>query len=134
METRNYSEALNEGYKRLHSQIEVELAKPENAEIQERDIVKKSVIEVVQSIKAIQPVEEKKEEKSVELHVIPKYAESQPEILRKEIEMLTESAVNNSFEQAVRESLKHSLFVQDAFHDALVDKLIPEMKKRGILK
>lgn len=134
MEIRNYSEALNEGYKRLHSQIEVERAKPENAEIQERDIVKKSVVGVVQSIKATQPTEEKKEEKPVELHVIPEYAEKEPEMLRKEIETLVESAANNGLEQAVQESLKHSSFVQDAFHDALVDKLIPEMKKRGILK
>ena len=134
METRNYSEALNEGYKRLHTQIEVERAKPENAEIQERDIVKKSVVGVVQAIKTTQPAEEKKEEKPAELHVIPEYAEREPEMLRKEIEALVESAANNGLEQAVQESLKHSSFVQDAFHDALVDKLIPEMKKRGILK
>jgi len=134
METRNYSETLNDGYKRLHAQIEVERAKPENLEVQEREIVKKSVIGVVQSIKTTVPLEEKKEEKQPEFHVIPQYAEQESEALRKEIEALVESAANNGLEQAVQESLKHSSFVQDAFHDALVDRLIPELKRRGILK
>jgi len=134
METRNYSEALNEGYKRLHSQIEVERAKPENTEIQERDLIKKSIVGVVQSVKATQPVEEKKEEKPVELHVIPEYANDEPEAIRKEIETLVELAANNGLERAIQSSLKHSAFIQDAFHDALVDKLIPELRKRGILK
>ncbi|MFA5870724.1 MAG: hypothetical protein WC842_02465 [Candidatus Paceibacterota bacterium] len=135
METRNYSEALTEGYKRLHAQIEVERAKPENLEIQEREIVKKSVVGVVQSIKTSSPsTEEKKEEKQPELHVIPEYVERESNALKEEIEALVESAANKGLEQAVQASLKHSAFVQDAFHDALVDRLIPELKKRGILK
>jgi hypothetical protein len=133
METRNYSEALNEGYKRLHSQIEVERAKPENAEVHEREIVKKSVVSVVQSIKKTQPTEEKKEETQSELHVIPQYAEQEPEALKKEIETLVELAANKGLEQAVQVSLKCSSFVQDAFHDALVDNLVPELKKRGMI-
>ena len=34
----------------------------------------------------------------------------------------------------LKESRKYSPFIQDAFHDALADKLIPEMEKRGLLK
>jgi len=34
----------------------------------------------------------------------------------------------------VREAKRQPPFVEDAFHDALVDKLLPELKKRGIIK
>lgn len=34
---------------------------------------------------------------------------------------------------ALRESKKYSPFIQDAFHDALADKILPELEKRGII-
>ena len=37
-------------------------------------------------------------------------------------------------EVALKEAGKQTPFIEDAFHDALVDKLLPELKKRGIVK
>lgn len=51
-----------------------------------------------------------------------------------EVEKLMDLVIHKGILKALKESKKHSPFIQDAFHDALADKLLPELKKRGILK
>lgn len=56
-----------------------------------------------------------------------------PQAVQIEVEKLIDLVFHDSLERAVREAQKHPPFVEDAFHDALVDVLIPELKKRGAL-
>lgn len=51
-----------------------------------------------------------------------------------EVEKLMDLVIHKGILKALKESKKHPPFIQDAFHDALADKLLPELKKRGILK
>lgn len=47
---------------------------------------------------------------------------------------LLETTLKNGLLRGLRASRKYSPFVQDAFHDALIDKLLPELERRGFLK
>ena len=50
------------------------------------------------------------------------------------IEKLLGIAATGDIVGAVRMAKKYPPFLEDAFHDALADKLIPELKKRGIIR
>lgn len=54
-------------------------------------------------------------------------------VAQKEVEQLVKLAFEKRIETAVREAEKKSPHVLDAFHDALVDQFLPELKKRGLL-
>ena len=50
------------------------------------------------------------------------------------MEHLLQIATDDDVVKAVKEAKKYPPFIEDAFHDALIDKFLPEMKKRGIIK
>lgn len=141
METRNYSESLNKSFEKLGVHIQEVRAHPESAEKTEREIVKQSLDRVVkETVSAVPPKDISPNSAPVtnasttSVHVIPEYAEGESEVIKEEIEHLVESAIANGIEGAIKESLRHPAFIQDAFHDALIDKLMPEMEKRGMIK
>ena len=65
---------------------------------------------------------------------LPQYAESAPAETKLEVEYLLDVAFHQGIVKATSEAMKSNPFVLDAFHDALVGKLYPELQKRGILK
>ena len=69
-----------------------------------------------------------------ESSVLPKYLETSPEPqVELEVEKLIDMVFHDGIERALKESKRHAPFVQDAFHDSLVDRLLPELKKRGVI-
>ncbi|MFH1161791.1 MAG: hypothetical protein V1696_00740 [Candidatus Jorgensenbacteria bacterium] len=68
--------------------------------------------------------------------ILPDYAGGGvvPAEVRLEVERLVDLVFDKCLSAGIREAKRHGPFVQDAFHDALVDKLLPELEKRGILK
>ncbi len=66
---------------------------------------------------------------------LPDYMEEEDvdEQTERIIESLLQVVVDGGIMKALRDSRKYPPFVQDAFHDALADKLIPELEKRGKL-
>ena len=42
--------------------------------------------------------------------------------------------MHKGIEKAAAEAKKSNPYVLDAFHDALVEKLYPELQRRGVLK
>lgn len=50
----------------------------------------------------------------------------------KKIETLVNIAFEKNLDEAINLSKKESPFIEDAFHDALTEKLVPELKKRGV--
>jgi hypothetical protein len=65
---------------------------------------------------------------------LPAYAQNAPAEVKLEIEYLLDVALKKGIGPALTESQKSPAFVQDAFHDALVGRLYPELQKRGIVK
>ncbi len=54
--------------------------------------------------------------------------------VREKVEELVEMTLRDGLEKGLREAKKQTPFIEDAYHDALVDKLLPELKKRGLIK
>lgn len=55
------------------------------------------------------------------------------EEIKRAVEGLIELAFKRGIGVAISLARKTNPFVEDAFHDALVDKLLPELKKRGFI-
>src|SRR3989344_7133277 len=53
---------------------------------------------------------------------------------KKAVGTLVHMVFTEGLDHAVRASKKYPPFLEDAFHDALVDRLVPGLKKRGVLK
>ena len=64
---------------------------------------------------------------------LQKYTTGAPPEIRLEVEYLVDVALHKGVETALNEASKASPYVLDAVHDALVGKLYPELKRRGIV-
>ncbi len=53
--------------------------------------------------------------------------------MREAVMRLAEVALHGDLKGALQDARKFSPYLEDAFHDALVDKVLPEMKKRGLI-
>ncbi len=53
---------------------------------------------------------------------------------REKIEKLVALFMEKGLMSALREAKKQTPFIEDAFHDTLVNSLLPELKKRGMLE
>ena len=53
---------------------------------------------------------------------------------KKAVEELVNLVFSKGLDEGVRFAKKYPPFIEDAFHDALTERLIPELKRRGILK
>ncbi|KKU94103.1 MAG: hypothetical protein UY26_C0003G0253 [Candidatus Jorgensenbacteria bacterium GW2011_GWA1_48_13] len=137
METKNFDENLEKSLSRLGKQIETESRVPEAKELHEKELVKLSLKSIAEESKSERSTEEEsappvREPKAT---LLPSYLQNDgvPENVKTEIEGLINLVFAEGLEKALVEAERHGPFVEDAFHDALVDKLLPELKKRGIL-
>ncbi len=136
VQIRNFSESLERDLSRLHSEVEGQRAVHEAAGVQEREIVKRSVeayaekvapTASTQSVPATAPA-------SAAPSPLPDYLMKEgAEGAKKEVERLVALVFAEDISTAVKEARKQPPFIQDAFHDALTDKLMPELKRRGIV-
>ncbi len=129
VKVQHFSESLEGNFRELGIEISRQKENPERAKLPEREIVKHAI----QSIAVTDPEEVKREvEKKSES--LPSYLlrDENPD-LAKEVEDLVTLAFQDGIVEAVKKARKHPPFVEDALHDALVDKVIPELKKRGLL-
>ncbi len=65
---------------------------------------------------------------------LPDYAQSEPADVKLKIEKLLDMAWHKGIRNAAKEAALAGPLVLDAFHDALIDKLYPELQKRGLLR
>ncbi len=70
-----------------------------------------------------------------ESELLPEYMESKEVAAEaaSAIETLLKLVLRKGIVAGLKESKKYSPFIQDAFHDVLADKLIPELEKRNLL-
>lgn len=71
---------------------------------------------------------------SASTSALPDYAKNEPIEVKIRIEKLLEMAWHKGIKQASQEAINAGPLVLDAFHDAVIDKLYPELKKRGLVK
>lgn len=66
--------------------------------------------------------------------LLPKYLAdgANPEAAH-EVSILLDLAIHGDVRKALRVARKRTPFVEDAFHDALVDNVLPQMRQRGLI-
>lgn len=136
VKVRDFNEKFERNLNELGARMEVERQKPEARGLNEGELLK-------QSLKSLAATTVMKEEKTappapVPLNqtVLPAYLDDEAgaEKVKAEVGQLVSLVFQKGLEAALTAAGRHSPFVEDAFHDALVDKLLPELKKKGIIK
>ena len=64
---------------------------------------------------------------------LPEYLKSESPEVKLKVEKLLDLAWHKGIQRAAKEAAISGPLVLDGFHDALIDKLYPELKKRGLL-
>ena len=143
----NFDEKLEQDIQRVGAKVEQIKEGLESERFEKKEAVKQSVrkladediqkeTEEISSAKASEdePSFAKASEDEKERY-FPDYVEEKDvdEQTKQIIEALLQLTVDKGILTALRQSKKCSPFIQDVFHDALADKLIPELEKRGIL-
>lgn len=133
-EIRNFHEALEKDLQRLTAEIKERQTALEAKEVSGEEVLKKSLEifkEPALPVSAQPPTDEHLTES-----FLPAYLTGQnvDEKIKLEVERLVDMIFHQGIEKAVKESKKYPPFIEDAFHDALVDKLLPVLKERGIIK
>lgn len=145
VEVKNFSETLDAHLERLGTHISAEREKPSSEMSSPREIVKNSLKNYAEDITQIRNTSVAEAQAGLVSQATPASDVSSAlpnyffnsdiaESIKSEVKELVDSAFSDNLESAIKESRKRSAFVQDAFHDALVDKLMPELVKRGIFK
>ncbi|MEK7626673.1 MAG: hypothetical protein AAB399_00705 [Patescibacteria group bacterium] len=139
---KNFSENLEKGLVRLGHDVARQKESPEKTDLPEREIIKESLRSIART-EANPPVEGipapsasvSAPTSAPSEDFLPNYlAPGDSEGIKKSLERLLQIAAKEDIVKAVNEAKKYPPFVEDAFHDALIDKFLPELKKRGIIK
>ncbi len=127
-------EILEADIKALAAEVSRHREAPEAKSLSEKDLLKKAIQALPSSLALPQvaaPLPQKGAPKKTGL--LPSYLSDVSPEIRLEVEYLLDIAYHGGISKAVSEAKKSPDFIQDAFHDVLVSKLYPELKKRGIL-
>lgn len=66
--------------------------------------------------------------------LLPEYMKTEERVVTEELAALVQLSINDGFEAGIKEARKHGGFMVDAVHDALVERVYPELKRMGILE
>lgn len=124
-------EALERDIQALAKEIAKSRELPENRSVGEKELLKQAVGALPQMVAAQQP---QPAAQPTSRSPLPSYAQSAPAEVKLEIEYLLDLAFHQGLAKADAEARKSPDFVLDAFHDALVGRLYPELQRRGMLK
>lgn len=131
-EVQNFNEAFERHLGEVRAEVERQMENPETRSAPERDIVKRAVESVTRRSRQESP----NGQTTNENNDLPSYiTASKTDIAaQEEVTHLISVALKKGIIEAEAEASKRPAFVVDAFHDALVDKILPELKKRGMMK
>ena len=136
MKVKNFSEYVERDLVRLGQETRSQKKRLEIESLGEKEIIKKSLQSIAGSLEPAQSQGASVVPPTVndDAH-LPSYlqgAKSTKEI-KDAVERLIELVFDKGLEAAVRVARRSNPFVEDAFHDALADRLLPELKKRDLL-
>ncbi|MBI5732803.1 hypothetical protein HY967_02475 [Candidatus Jorgensenbacteria bacterium] len=131
----NFNEQLEHDLERLSVEIKDQRTDQNGEALAEREVLKRSIQSLSEKLPVNAPVVSVEPQKSDENGSLPSYLaldKNHPEVKR-EVEGLVGIVFQEGLDKAINTARTRSPFVEDAFHDALVDRLLPELKKRGII-
>jgi hypothetical protein len=124
---------LEADIERLSKEIAEKKNLPEYKEISEKELIKQVLQPLIKTTAdgERQATSEKRE--SVEKRILPDYLSDSPAEIKIQVEKLIDSVFHQGIDKVVKTAKQGNPFVLDAFHDALVDKLYEELKKRKLV-
>jgi hypothetical protein len=132
MRVEHFSEHLEKSLDRVVANLPakpVEVLPEQNSE---RERVMEALLKIAKEEEAIPEKKEEAQEKPLETPTYFSEEEISPDV-QKRVETLINVAMERGIPIALKLSKKQDVFIQDALHDALIDKLLPELRKRGHL-
>jgi len=126
----NLHPALERDIARLSEQIGKHRESPELKGAESKELIRESLRSLTPEPAAPQPSVPKDDGSAV----LPSYMRDEPAATKLMVEELLELSLHTGITQGLKEARKAGPYILDAFHDALVDKLYPELKKRGIVE
>ncbi len=135
MKVQNFSERLEADLTRLGQEVQARKERQEGGAVEEKNIVKESLKTMAEGSEASQSTPQVSDNlSSKDEDYLPAYLSnaSGGEEMKRAVEHLLELTLEKGIQKAVAVARRANPFIEDAFHDALADKLIPELKKRGI--
>lgn len=136
--TVNFGPEFEANLKRVQTEIAESKRDSTPEQVNERELVRQSLEKISSSVPVASTEPSSQSNGSTassEPSALPSYlsdAAADPHAVE-EVQRLVRMVYQDKIEKAISEAKRHPAFVLDALHDALVDKLIPEMKKRGML-
>jgi hypothetical protein len=129
----NFNENLEKGLAKIGHRVAENIERGELRTLPEREAIKRSIQSIAEMIPPVSPTPHNPPQSSSP-H-LPAYMNDDgvTDDMRHAVERLVAIALGDDLEKAVKESKKYPAFIEDAFHDALVDKLVPELREKGIL-
>ncbi len=133
-------------FQRIGKEIEATSKKPEMQGASHEEVVKESlraVAEQFPEIKEVAPAETQAPASPASPApapgggTFPSYltgTSPSDEEVRETVTALLTRVFEKGLEDAIAAAKRYDPFLEDAFHDALVEHLIPELRRRGILK
>ncbi|MGC9046548.1 MAG: hypothetical protein ACP5IC_00265 [Minisyncoccia bacterium] len=134
MKRKNYSENLEHSINKLkpyiHEKIDNAAKEKLDHTYNEKEIVKQSIKTYSQQVKSTTENAKQNLEQFYPEYII--HNETDPNI-KKIIDNLLQLVLEGDLENAVNIAKKYPPFVEDAFHDAMVEKMIPILKQKKII-
>jgi len=127
----DFEKVLESDIEQLTAEVKMHQEKPELQGASSQEVIKQSIQSMTQTTPPVAPAASSG---NVLQNPLPDYAASAPAETKLEIEHLLEMAFREGISKATAEAAKSNPFVLDTSHDALVGKLYPELKKRGIVE
>jgi hypothetical protein len=127
MRVEHFDENLEKSLDRVVANLPAKTAEVLPEQNLEKERVKEALRKIAEQEEISEsPAEETKSE-------IPNYfsEEAIEPNIQKKVEFLISIAIEKGIPAALKLAKKQDVFIQDALHDALTDKLLPELKARG---
>jgi hypothetical protein len=128
---KSIDEFLEEDMKKLAEEIKAIKIKAEKNHLDEMEVIKKSLAAFTPIPQTTSQAQSQTQDLT---NPLPQYTNSFPPETKLEIEYLLDLAFHKGIGKALEEALKSkNPAIIDTFHDALVGKIYPELKKRNLI-
>lgn len=140
----HFDKGADNVFSRVEEEVKKTINRPEMKDATHETIVKESIKSVVESVPASSvdptpsPLPISTTTSNDDNSLLPSYLSSDDDSSKSQVKEIVEKLVKDVFtsglENAIKSAKRYEPFVEDAFHDALIEKIVPELKKKGILK
>jgi hypothetical protein len=125
--------ALEADIERLSREIKEKRNLPEYKELSDKELIKKSLESITNLTPSTSQPAVKNQSSTTSSQILPNYLKDVPAETKLQVEELVDSLFHQGIEKVIARARRASPFILDAFHDALVDKLYEELKKRKLI-